>query len=472
MQLSPMGLTVTLVLLAATLLARRGILVALMGSLAFGSTAIAAIPSLGGSSPLIYTVFCAILLSSVVLHRTLARDIGGAVKLYPTSWLVLLLMIFAVLSSIFFPRLFADQTSAFVPTSRGVVEVALGPVSGNISQTGYFVLGGLTYFAVLLLMMRRLPIREVRRAFFLWIFLHTIMGMIDFWAKVMGMGDVLAPIRTANYAMLTEASHAGFWRIVGPYSEASAFAGASLAGLGFTYVYWRRTGSHLAFALSVTLLLLTLLSTSSTAYAGLAILSIPVAWSIAGSISRQRLSRADIFLLAAFAMCLLAAMSMMLANPRFFDPFLSMLDSLVLNKMTSDSGQERSYWNYRSLQSLMDTGGLGVGFGSSRASSWPIAVISQLGVLGALLMALLVVALGWESRGFRQHADPETRAIIAAIRAAAFGGLISSAMISGSADPGIVFFVTLAVITCVQARYAYRGANMIERPMQVHLSRR
>ena len=457
MQPSPMGLVVCIALLATTVLLRRSILVALMASLAFGSTAVATLPSLGGSSPLIYTVFCALLLLTVAAHRHAAQDIGAGFNLHPTFWLITLLMVYAIISCVFFPRLFVGQTSAFVPTTYGVMEVALAPVSGNISQTGYFVLGGLTFIAVSLLMMRGLPIADVRRAFFAWIFLHTAMGALDLFSKLVGMGDLMEPIRTANYAMLTEVSQGGFWRIVGAQSEASAFAGISLAGLSFTYVYWRRTGSRLALWLGLSLLILLLLSTSSTAYAGLAILSVPVFWSIGKSISRKQFTPADVFLLGAFAMCFLAALTVMLANPRFFDPFLSLLDTVVLDKMDSDSGQERSYWNYRSLQSVFDTGGLGIGFGSSRASSWPIAVVSQLGVLGSVLMALLLLALIRETKSFRQNADTETQAVVAAARAATLGGLVSSAMISGTADPGIVFFVTLAVTTCVQARYADYG---------------
>src|SRR5690606_38380695 len=130
MQPSPMGLAVCMALLATTVLLRRSILVALMASLPFGSTAVATLPSLGGSSPLIYTVFCGLLLLTVAAHRNAAQDIGRGFNLYPTFWLITLLMVYAIISCVFFPRLFVGQTSAFVPTTYGVMEVALAPVSG------------------------------------------------------------------------------------------------------------------------------------------------------------------------------------------------------------------------------------------------------------------------------------------------------------------------------------------------------
>jgi len=52
-----------------------------------------------------------------------------------------------------------------------------------------------------------------------------------------------------------------------------------------------------------------------------------------------------------------------------------------------DGGQKRSYWNIQSLK-------------NSRASSWIIAVISQLGLIGVILLGILLVEL------FRRPAAP------------------------------------------------------------------
>ena len=79
-------------------------------------------------------------------------------------------------------------------------------------------------------------------------------------------------------------------------------------------------------------------------------------------------------------------------------------------------------------------------------------------------MALAVFMIMRETRAFRLNADPETQAVVAATRAAVFGGMVAGSMTSGTPDPGIVFFVTLAVSTCVQARYAEQHAP-IARPV-------
>ena len=461
MQPSVIGFIVCVAIFCGAKLTHSSMLVALMASLAFGSTSIATLSSLGGSSPLIYTVFCGLLILSVAARRTALQDLGRAFTIYPAFWLVTLLMVYAIIGCVFFPRIFAGQTSVFVPTRLGVSELALAPVSGNISQTGYFVMGGVTFMAVSLLLMRGISTDDVRKAFFAWILCHTAMGILDLAAKMAGIGDILEPIRTASYAMLTETQMAGFWRIAGAQAEASGFAGISLACLAFCYVYWRRTGSRFALRLGLTLLVLVVFSTSSTGYVGLAVLSIPVMLSLMRSLARQWLSSADVLILATFGIGFFMALLLMMTYPSFFDPFLALFDSSVTNKLQSSSGQERMYWNVRSLQSMIDTHGLGVGFGSSRASSWPIAVVSQLGITGTVLMALAVFMIMRVPKAFRRNADPETQAVVAATRAAVFGGIVAGSMISGTADPGIVFFVTLAVTTCVPARYADQRDLMV-----------
>ncbi|PDQ17195.1 hypothetical protein CN311_31325, partial [Mesorhizobium sanjuanii] len=362
MQISIVGLLICTGILAFVAYMRWSMIAALIASLAFGATAIGTITSLGGSSPLIFTVFDLLLIVAALARRGIWREIGAVFVRIGAAWIVCALMIYVSIGALLFPRLFAGQTSAFVAsrTGRGVYEAALAPVSANISQAGYFVLGGLTFLAACLLLLQRSgTLADIRRGFFLWFTLHVLMGILDLLGKLVGAGDILVPIRTANYAMLTQVTEAGFWRIAGAFSEASAFGGASLAGLAFTYTYWRKTGSKFALGLGAVLLVLLLLSTSSTAYVGLVVVSVPVVISIVKSLASGRLRSGEALLIALLPPLLLSAMAASLLYPHFFDPVLQLVDTTLINKVTSASGQERSYWNYKSLQSFFDTGGLG-----------------------------------------------------------------------------------------------------------------
>jgi hypothetical protein len=453
MQPSLAGFVVCAGVLLVGCYCRAPLIIGLVASLAFGSTALMTLTSLGGSSPLIYTFFSAILVTAVAARKRIWQDLGDVFGKIRPVWVLVALMAYAVAGSWLFPRLFAGQTSAFVQSNRsGFVEASLAPVSANISQTGYFVLGGLTAIAICVLLLHKDRISEVRSGFFAWCILHVGMGLFDLAGKLSGAGDLLLVIRTANYAMLIGQVESGFIRIAGAYSEASAFAGYSLACLSFCYVYWRKAGSRLARGLTVVLLVLLLLSTSTTAYVSLALLSIPVSLSIARSFLAGRVSADEILMIVLLVTGVFAVLAVILYNDSILDPVVQLIDSTVINKGSSASGVERAYWNTKSLQSFVDTSGLGIGFGSSRASSWPIAVISQLGLVGSIMMAVLLVFVARGLGRLRVYVDPETDAVVSAVRASALAGVVAASLSSGTADPGMIFFIALAVIAASRVR--------------------
>jgi hypothetical protein len=427
------------------------VIVGLLASLAFGSTSIATLGTLGGSSPLIFTVFVPLLLLSAIVRRNFLRDLRSLFAHHRLAWIVCALAVYAVASATIFPRLFAGATTVFVasrvPGSMGVFEVPLGPVSGNVAQTGYFLLGAVAFLALSVRLVRGDHFAAVRTGFFTLAALTAALGLIDLAGKLVGAGDILLPIRTAKYSLLTEASEAGFWRIVGAHSEASAFAGAALTSVAFTFTYWRRTRSHRALGLSIVLLALLILSTSSTAYVGGLVLAVPLIVSLTRAALNGRISPDDILLCCLLLLCIVTVLSLFLYDPRSLDPFLQLFQTMVLDKPMSHSGQERTYWTYQSVKAFFDTAGVGVGFGSSRAASWPVAVISQLGVLGTLLLLPLILPLvrfrsppAWSKR------DPQTSALTSGARASALAGLVAVTINGGTADPGLLFFVSLAVV--------------------------
>jgi hypothetical protein len=128
------------------------------------------------------------------------------------------------------------------------------------------------------------------------------------------------------------------------------------------------------------------------------------------------------------------------------------VNEAIFEKAGSASGQERGYWNYISLKSFADTLGLGVGIGSSRASSWLVAVISQLGAVGCIMLALLVLDIARRPKYLDTALDVRDAATVDSVRACALAGIISASLISGTADPGMIFFISLAVVTSSSIR--------------------
>ena len=370
------GVLVSAGLLALGFALRAPLIGALFASLPFGSTAIV---TLGGSSPLVFSVFAVLLLASIALRKGFLDDLAAVLANVRAVPIVCILTAYAVASAFLLPRLFAGATTAQVVVEGALIEVPLGPVPGNVTQTAYLALGALIFLGFCILLQRQNRWHAIERGFFTFATVHAALGAIDLGAKVAGAGDVLEPIRTASYAFLVDIMEQGFWRIVGAYPEASTFAGHTLPCLAFAFVYWRGTGSRYALALSLVLLLLLLLSTSATGYTGLIILLLLLLGSIGLGGLRGRLRATDLALFAMVWVALAIALCVYLYAERVFDPFLSMLDAMVFDKAASVSGQERAYWNERGLEAFFATYGLGIGMGSSRTSSWLVSVLSQTG---------------------------------------------------------------------------------------------
>jgi hypothetical protein len=441
------GLLLVLALLALGHRMGAAVVIGLLMSLPFGSTALATLGALGGSSPLIYVAFVLLLLASVTLRRGFGDRLAYVLSLHGTAWVVVALIVCAIAGAVLLPRLFLGQTTVLVSTPAGVNDLPLAPTSANITQTAYFVLGALTYFAFAVSLVEKGQLDAVRRGFLACAVIHASLGACDLAGKLVGAGDLLSPIRTATYAYLVEVEEAGFWRIVGGFSEAAAFGSTTLACLAFSFAYWRVTRSRPVLLLTLALLALLLLSTSSTAYAGFAIVACVAAAGMALSALSGRFSSQDLLVLVFVWMALIVALSLYLLDERLFDPLVRLFEAVVLNKSASGSAMERHYWNVQSLQAFLDTFGLGVGLGSSRASAWPVAVVSQLGIVGALLMSALVGVLlrdlvSPQPRGV----DQQTLALVAGARAAALASLAADCVSGGAAYPGLIFFIAVAVV--------------------------
>jgi hypothetical protein len=86
-------------------------------------------------------------------------------------------------------------------------------------------------------------------------------------------------------------------------------------------------------------------------------------------------------------------------------PYLAnVIGQAVEAKVGSSSFNDRSSADSRSYGLVLDTFGLGTGLGSNRGSSFAASLLSTVGVLGALLFAVVIVTLlrrGWAVRSVR-----------------------------------------------------------------------
>jgi transposase len=471
MEVAPIAILVGAGLLLLGYCLRAPIMVALFGSVAFGSLAIATLPAVGGAVVLLYVPLAGLFIASVMMQRSFWSDLARVFTLHWTPALMVLLLAYAVVSAIIFPRLFAGQTTVFVPSQGAIVEAMLMPVSGNLNQVGYICVGIMSFFAVSVLLLRHHGFRSIKAGFLTFATLIAILGLVDLIGKSAGAGDLLAPLRTASYVLLVNVQVEGFWRIVGGHPEASAFAAANLVALAFAFSYWRATGSQPVLALWSVLLFLLVLSTSSTGYAGFAVLLVILGITWLWRLLTDGLSRRDMALLVAVGIGSATVLAILLFGDGRLDPAVRLIETSLLEKSTSSSGSERLYWNQKSWMAFLDTHGLGVGLGSSRASSSFVAILSQLGVIGALLFGLLFIDVARRPvRGSPEPADADLAALCEALRSTGVAIIVAGAISSGGADPGILFYITLAGLLVGRARLSEGAGQRSLREYHEHLA--
>jgi hypothetical protein len=122
---------------------------------------------------------------------------------------------------------------------------------------------------------------------------------------------------------------------------------------------------------------------------------------------------------------------------------------MILNKMSTDSGVERSSWNRQAMQNFIDTFGFGVGNGSVRASSILFGVPASLGLVGTLFFGMFfaIVFLGKSSQPGSDRLDDALRQ---AAKHACVAWFIAGATSGAVIDLGLPFFA-FAAFACARS---------------------
>jgi hypothetical protein len=362
----------------------------------------------------------------------------------PGFWL-LLTVIYSVISAYFMPRLFAGQTFIFaVRNIDAGYSSPLAPAMSNVTQSIYFI-GDLVCFILLYAYAGTLSGRRVLGGAALWCAaLNLVFAGLDLVTYFTNTTELMSVIRNANYALLNDQEVAGFKRIVGSFTEASSFGSTTLGYFAFTSRLWL-LGVRPRLSLILTFLLLSalLFSTSTTAYVGLtAFLLYSYLNILIGTFRKPLTFQVGIFLFVV-PVALVGLIIVIALNDAYWASLQNLLDTLVLNKMSTDSGIERSSWNRQALQNLFDTFGFGVGNGSVRASSFPVGVLASLGIFGACIFSMFFVKVLF-SRTTNRPYDPLDDAYRQAAKAVCVAWLITATTSGALIDLGLPYFAFAA----------------------------
>jgi hypothetical protein len=348
--------------------------------------------------------------------------------------------IYAVISAMFFPKLFAGAVDVFpmrIELEMETRPVPLVPTTANLTQTLYFLITIITCAASYFLCLRPNKLRQSLNAMLFGGVLIIITGVLDWVTGMTGTGQILEPFRTASYSLMTNAEMLNAKRIVGLHPEASAYAGTAvgfLAPLLFMRNAFRnRLTRDVWVPLVCTLLVgMVVMSTSSSGYVALIVLGATAVahW---GWIARQNKDSATTSVIVVYAGAV-ALLALVALRPEILNLPMDYFNEVVLRKRSSSSYAGRSMWNEVSLKAFAETWGLGVGLGGARASSWPVSVLANIGAVGA---ALMVGFISHVLLGRSRAPSPTERIMTVGIKFSFVPGLIVGALAQTSANIGL-----------------------------------
>jgi hypothetical protein len=408
----------------------------------FGATAAAELTALGGAPVLPAVAFLPFFLSRAWAER------APSLRRMPRAgvWLIVTVA-WAVFSALVLPRLLEGSVAikTFDRGGRdGAVTVLLRPVSGNITQSAYAVIDVLVFFAMRVMLVRRDRMDTFARGVLLLAAVNCFAGVFGLAEYYAGLPRILEAVRNAKYTVYDTYELGGIARVQGTFPEASMFAMFTLPLFAFTSSLWfTRAYSPYAGWLTALSLALLLISTSGTAYVGLAVYFGIVGLGLAARLfTRGVVPRAE-SLLVASALAVIAVGVVLVSSPEPLKYVGQFLDTVLFRKMTSSSGVDRAAANWLAWTDFLQTYGLGVGLGSTRASSFALVLLSNLGVVGVLAFSLFLLS------AFRSpEPDDSTTSVVArASRQAMIGGLIAASIAGNVFELGIAFYCFAAAAT-------------------------
>lgn len=409
-----------------------------------GAAAVFKLPALGDASvppALVLTGFFAL---SVVLRAPLRVAATESLATPGPGFWILLFTVYAVVSAYFMPRLFQGLTYAYSLARNdagiGIVSLPLRPRASNATQAAYLVADLVCFMGVWALMVRG-EAKAITNALLASAAALLFFAVVDVVTHYTGTAFMLSWLRNANYRMLEAGEIGGLKRIVGTFTEAGAYSYAALGFYAFTLSLWldgfrtRVTG-----ALSLLLAISLLLSTSTTAYGSFAIFTLLMLFDALLKLGRRQATKRDCGYLAIVSLVPVLLLVVVMFMPSVWSALIGLFDATVSNKLASQSGIERMRWNHYALQNFWDTCGFGAGAGSVRSSSFAVALLANLGVLGLILFVVTLASAFSTGRPI-SFEDVAARAGFRACIALTGAACISAAGV----DLGLVFAIFFAL---------------------------
>jgi hypothetical protein len=438
-----------------------------LASALFGGSAAILLPLLGGSSipPVQFALLFAAMRLLVPGAGQMAT-IGRALR--ANAWLVGFVA-YGVVIAFIAPRLFAGQIDVtplrgrvearYVSTLAYVYSVRPLAFSPQNLTTAVYLLGTLLAALASYVACGRERGRAVLvRTLAIVGIAHALTGFASIALKGTPAEVVLSVFRNASYAQLDHA-YLGFVRMTGLFPEASGYANYALLLFVFAFECWlRRIDPRWTGPAAALLGAALVLSTSSTAYAGLPVYGAVVllrAVLFPGALPADR----ALWIAAALVMAVALGSAMMIWQPSFADAFGDMIRHMTVEKGESLSGLQRKFWAWQGIDAFLKSGGIGIGPGSFRSSSLATAVLGCTGVIGAVTLLMhFLRAFGPLRQSTWTPVADTALSTAAACGWAMMMGVATSSISSPSCDPGTDIAVLGGAALALRRQQAARRA--------------
>ena len=388
----------------------------------------------------------------------------------------ILVVLGALISSYLMPRLFEDDVLVWPQKFTGFFALTpLAPNSGNYTQDMYLLINAsLAISASIYLTRSGFDLHRLLNIYFI---SGLMVVVISVWQFLGNNWNVWFPtdffLSNPGWAQLSEESIGELTRLSGPFSEPAALAGylcGSVSAAG--WVILNGSKGILPRLLFVSGLGIILLSTSTTGYVGLVLLgTFLLVYTIVTGSPALRL-RVIVGLVGAGAVVALCVVSIPVVAPGVATNAENILNA-TLTKQQSSSYNDRTMADRDSFQEMLETDGLGVGWGSNRSSSLGPGLCASVGIWGIAGLLWFAAAVLVHVRAAHRVATSQAqRMVMHGCSASIIGGL-TGAFVAGPSITSPDFYLLLALLVATAARVRVEAAaGRLATPQATPLGRR
>lgn len=385
MQLTIFGIAViALGLLLLFLASRMTMMLFVLATTLLGGSAAIALPSLGGS-----TIPPANLAIVFLVLRVILSDREGKVAIgrsLAANGPLVFFVAYGVIGAMILPRLFHDSLLVTPlrpnPTRDLFAVEALKFTNQNVTVAVYFVATLLAACGGYIMALDRRAELAVPKAAAAIATVHAVLGLLSVVLKNQ-LDWFFSFFRNGFYAQLDQ-SVGDIARMNGIFAEPAIYAVYGFSWFVFLAELWlRRVAPQRTGPAAALLGIALLLSTSSTAYLGLAgyalILTVRFLL-VPGAVTVRQ-----VVVLSGMALLLASTgLGLAVAFPEVGAKIVEVIDKVTVGKIDTESAVQRAFWAKQGFSAFIASNGLGIGPGSFRSSSLITAILGSMGVLGTI----------------------------------------------------------------------------------------